>query len=292
MRFYKQVNPEEGDIVICKVLSVDDVSVNAQLVEYEHRPGMIVINGISVRKYKSMKKQFRHDKLHAFVIKKISDKYIDLSYRHVDNKEKAAALERFHNFKSINKIVNYVIEKIDTDGEQLLKKTIWTIDKNECWQFVKELKLNNDKINQFDITDEEKEVFVEAVNKFIKDIDHKIVATFNLTCFAPNGVNIIKNILTTSNTGDTCQIASNTNGIYSATIKSKDKDTLSSKICEIYNNISQLSKEHGASFSSKNVIIHNNINSDVDQVTTNKLALGLSTPNPNLEYLNLLLSDD
>ncbi|VDP78286.1 unnamed protein product [Schistosoma curassoni] len=134
-RFYEDLFPEVGDVVLVTVKVIQSMGSYVELLEYKNIGGMILHSELSRRRIRSISKLVRiGSNTEVTVVRVDSAKgYIDLSKRRASAEEIAKCKERFAKAKAVNQILRNVAEKLDykTDEqlEELCRKTAWYFDR-------------------------------------------------------------------------------------------------------------------------------------------------------------------
>ena len=84
VRMYEQKQPTVGEHVIVRITSVDDISTNVVLVEYEERPALMLQSNASTGRFDRAKKRLTVGHIDVAVVLTIDTKrgFIDVSKKH------------------------------------------------------------------------------------------------------------------------------------------------------------------------------------------------------------------
>ena len=102
VRMYEQKQPTVGEHVIVRITSVDDISTNVVLVEYEERPALMLQSNASTGRFDRAKKRLTVGHIDVAVVLTIDTKrgFIDVSKKHIDQANKENCFKRFHKSKA------------------------------------------------------------------------------------------------------------------------------------------------------------------------------------------------
>src|SRR3990167_5178204 len=113
MLFKKQGFPEEGDLILCTVTSVQFHSVFVDLDEYG-RNGMIHISEVAPGRIRNIRDYVKENKKVVCKVLKINREkgYIDISLRRVNEKEKKRKIEEMKREQLAEKIAEQAAAKL------------------------------------------------------------------------------------------------------------------------------------------------------------------------------------
>src|SRR3990167_7202212 len=120
MLFKKQDFPEEGDLVLCTVSSVQFHSVFVDMDEFS-RGGMIHISEVSPGRIRNIRDFVNEGKKIVCKVLRINEEkgYIDLSLRRVNASEKRRKIDEIKRQQNVEKIIEIAAGKIGVKTEQL-----------------------------------------------------------------------------------------------------------------------------------------------------------------------------
>src|SRR3990167_2288757 len=118
MLFKKQDFPEEGDLVLCTVTSVQFHSVFVDMDEYK-RGGMIHISEVSPGRIRNIRDFVKEGKKIVCKVLRINKEkgYIDLSLRRVNESEKRRKIDQIKREQNAENIVELSAKKLDMKTE-------------------------------------------------------------------------------------------------------------------------------------------------------------------------------
>jgi len=205
-RYYYNQLPDIDDAVMVKVTRIAEMGAYVQLLEYNNKDGMILLSELSRRRIRSVNKLIRVGRSECVIVIRVDkDKgYIDLSKRRVDSKDIAACNERFAKAKAINSILRHVATQLgyttDEQLEQLYEKAVWYFDKKEkkkaaAYEYFKRALTDPNVFDECGLDTDVKEKLVEDIKKKLTPQAVKIRADFEVSCFAYEGVEAVKESL-------------------------------------------------------------------------------------------------
>jgi translation initiation factor 2 subunit 1 len=198
MLYKKQGFPEEGEIVMCEVTSVQYHSVFVKLTEY-NKTGMIHISEISPGRIRNLRDYVTEGKVIVCKVLKVKrDRdQIDLSLRRVNENQRKNKINSMKQEQIAEKIIELVAKERKIDVRDLYNTIKNKISKNhesiyEAFEFV--LKDNKYLVKlgiEKEISDNLKRYILDR----IKPPSVRIKREMKIKCYEENGVEIIKKSL-------------------------------------------------------------------------------------------------
>ena len=227
MLFKKQGFPDEGDLVLCTVTSVQFHSVFVDIEEYG-KGGMIHISEVSPGRIRNIRDFVKEGKKVVCKVLRINQEkgYIDLSLRRVNESEKKRKIEDIKKEQNAEKIVEIAAGKIGIPTEQLYKEISDKIMKSysSFHEFFEEA-IKDEKLLESVISDKKYlKIIDETVKQRIKPSEVEIKGKLRITTFAPDGISIIKESLKKAEDAGKGKITINYlgSGLYRFMIKAPD----------------------------------------------------------------------
>lgn len=197
MLFKKQGFPEEGELVLCTVTSVQYHSVFVELDEYG-KNGMIHISEVSPGRIRNIRDFVKEGKKIVCKVLRINEEkgYIDLSLRRVNESEKRRKIDGIKREQNAEKIVEIAAGKIGVKTEELYKEVSGKI-KNfaSLNDFFEKAAQEEGLLESTDIDKKSLKVLEETIKQRIKPTEVEIIGKLKITTYAPNGIEIIKDSL-------------------------------------------------------------------------------------------------
>ncbi len=198
MLFKKQGFPEEGDLVLCTVTSVQFHSVFVDMDEYS-RSGMIHISEVSPGRIRNIRDFVKEGKKIVCKVLRINEEkgYIDLSLRRVNESEKRRKIDDVKKEQNAEKIVEIAAGKIGIKTEQLYNEISEKVMKNyaSLHEFFEEASKDENALESLVLDKKHLKIIDETIKQRIKPVEVEIVGKLKITTFAPDGIDIIKESL-------------------------------------------------------------------------------------------------
>ena len=198
MLFKKQGFPEEGDLVLCTVTSVQFHSVFVDIDEYE-KSGMIHISEVSPGRIRNIRDFVKEGKKIVCKVLRINIEkgYIDLSLRRVNESEKRRKIDEIKKEQNAEKIVEIAAGKLGIKTEQLYKEVSDKIASNyrSLHELFESASKDEKILEGLGIDKKYVKIIDEVVKQRIKPSEVEIKGKLKITSFAPNGIEIVKESL-------------------------------------------------------------------------------------------------
>ena len=239
-RLYRNEVPQEGDLVVVKILNVDDLGAKCELLEYGGIEGMLLATEYTRKRVKSLKKLIQPGNQEVLCVIHVDEKrkYIDLSKKQVTSNEIEIANNRFHRSSFVNSIMRYLSSEFTTIGtihiDDLYEKMCWLMDDEygESYNALEQSVSNNSLLDKYDIESDTKIILIKVLNgKFIQQ-PKTISMVVEVKCLGPDGIRAIKDALGVSNNIDGIAISVVKCPQYALTTKTTDIVNASQKIRE------------------------------------------------------------
>lgn len=159
---------------------------------------MILLSELSRRRIRSINKLIRVNRNEVVMVLRVDKEkgYIDLSKRRVSAEDVAKCEDRYNKAKAVHRVMRHVAEKRGTTLEQLYQKIGWPLYKKYGHAYdAFKLCLSNDEDIFPDVDQDTKECLVDYIKKKLSPQPIKVRADVEVTCFAYDGINAIKDAL-------------------------------------------------------------------------------------------------
>jgi translation initiation factor 2 subunit 1 len=195
MLYKKQGFPEEDELVLCTITSVQSHSVFATLDEYDNRSGMIHISEVSPGRIRNIRDFVVEGKKIVCKVLKIDEKkgHIDLSLRRVNESQKRAKLDQIKQEQKAEKIIEMLARELKKPVEEIYKQIADQVLKKyeRIHEYFDELVIGKTKL-ELNLDKNLIEKLASIVKEKIKIPEVQIKGVLTLTSYAPNGIEIIK----------------------------------------------------------------------------------------------------
>src|SRR3989338_2663608 len=197
MLFKKQGFPEEGELVLCTVASVQYHSVFVDIDEYG-KSGLIHISEVSPGRIRNIRDFVKEGKKVVCKVLRINEEkgHIDLSLRRVNESEKRRKIDYIKKEQNAEKIVEIAAGKIGIKTEDLYKEISEKIkDHASLHEFFEDASKEKSLLESLGIEKKHQEIIDEVVKQRVKAPEVEITGKMRITTFAPNGIDIIRESL-------------------------------------------------------------------------------------------------
>lgn len=128
-RFYEQQYPEVDEVVMVQVRSIAEMGAYVSLLEYGNIEGMILLSELSRRRIRSVQKLIKVGRQEPVMVLRVDKEkgYIDLSKRRVSPEDLAKCEDRFAKSKLVHSIMRHVAETTGCNLEQLYTEVAWPL---------------------------------------------------------------------------------------------------------------------------------------------------------------------
>ncbi len=198
MLLKKQGFPEEGELVLCTVTSVQYHSVLVDIDEFG-RSGLIHISEVSPGRIRNIRDFVKEGKKVVCKVLRINQEkgYIDLSLRRVNESEKRRKIEEIKKEQNSEKIVEIAAGKLGLKTEELYKSILEKITKNyaslhECFE---DAAKDESILESLGIDKKHLKIIGETVKQRIKPTQVEIIGKLKITTYAPDGIDVIRDSL-------------------------------------------------------------------------------------------------
>ncbi len=190
--------PEDSELVICTVTSVQSHSVFCTLEEYG-LSGMIHISEVSPGRIRNIRDFVKESKVIVCKVLRVNQDrgHVDLSLRRVTEAQKRNKTNDIKQQQKSEKIIEVAAQKMGLDQKKLLDDLAEKILKEYPSIFVCFSEVADDKISLTSLKIDKKvaDELTAAIKLRIKPIEVEIKGELRLTSFASDGVEVIKDAL-------------------------------------------------------------------------------------------------
>lgn len=190
--------PEESELVLCNVTSVQHHSVFVNIEEYGLN-GMIHISEVSPGRIRNIRDFVREGKVVVCKVLKVNQErgHVDLSLRRVTEAQKRSKINDIKQEQKAEKIIEVVAGKLKKDVRQLFDEVAEKALKEyptlfSCFADVAEGRLSLEKLK---IGKDAADELASAIRQRIKPAEVAITGHLKLLSYSPEGVEVIKEAL-------------------------------------------------------------------------------------------------
>mmetsp|Transcript_29240 Transcript_29240/g.69436 ORF Transcript_29240/g.69436 Transcript_29240/m.69436 type:complete len:434 (+) Transcript_29240:144-1445(+) len=198
-RMYRNKYPDVEETVVVLVKRIDVMGVYVSLLEYDDTEGMILLSELSRRRIRSVKKLINVGRQEvALVLRVDKDKgYIDLSKRRVSPEDVDNLEERFNKSKSVHSIMRNLATTEKRDVEDLYESFGWELgdEFGHILDAFKRLLSDHSILDRFHLSEDLRLALIKNVELRLTPQPVKVRSDFEVTCFAYEGIDAIKEAL-------------------------------------------------------------------------------------------------
>ncbi len=225
----KQGFPEEDELVLCTVTSVQHHSVFVNLDEYG-KTAMIHISEVAPGRIRNIRDYVKEGKVVVCKVLNINERgNIDISLRRVTEAQKRAKINQIKQGQKAEKIVEFIARKLGKETAQLFSAiSVPVLQKYETlYSFFEELSQDEKLIDKFSWPNDIKLALVETIKTRIKPVEVSIGGKLSLESYDPEGVEKVKDSLVKARNRDIDRVSINYSGggRYSVIVKAGDYKT-------------------------------------------------------------------
>lgn len=208
-RFYENKFPAEGEVVMGKVLRVEDqTGAYVSLLEYNNTEALIMASEYSRKRTKSVQKLIKVGKREPLLVINVDQEkgFVDLSRKRVNPEDIKKWEKRYNLHLKIHNIMKQTAASLNEDLINLYQRVTWPLGKKYTAEsnvagavtqkiyeaFMISLQDPDQVFSQIDIDDKTKELLIQNISKRMKEVVLKVCWTFEVTCYQFEGIDAIK----------------------------------------------------------------------------------------------------
>jgi len=183
----------------------------ARLLEYDNIEGMVLLSELSRRRIRSIQKLVRVGRNEVVMVLRVDKEkgYIDLSKRKVAPEDIQKCEEKFNKSKAVHSIMRYVAEKQGINLEVLYQNMGWPLYRKfgHAYDAFKLAITEPDTVfENLEMTPEVKDELLSNVRRRLTPQPIKIRGDIEVTCFAYEGVNALREALRAGEVVSTAEV--------------------------------------------------------------------------------------
>lgn len=199
-RFYPNEYPAEGEKVWAKVLNVSDTSATVQLLEYGNHEGMIPYTEFTRLRIRSVGKIIKAGRMEAVQVLRVDKekRYIDLSKKQVTPKEAKKCEERYLKARDVHSIVCHAADEVGMPRQEAMELVAYPLymSHGSAWESLKlALTKPDEAFAGLTIPLNLRNAILQTAQHRLRDQPVKLRVDLEITCFAAEGVNAIRDVL-------------------------------------------------------------------------------------------------
>jgi len=236
-----KIKLQEGDLVLCTVTKIVGTTVFVKIEgsETEKQEGTIITSEIAPGRIRNLRDYVAPNKKIVCKVLSTKDNHLHLSLRRVSSKEKKFILDKYQQEKTALSILKTVLkDKAETIANKIKQKT-------NLFEFLQSCKKNPKDLQAY-MTKQESDKICKILSEK-KEKEKQVTKIFNLSSNRPNGITIIKKIL--SDCKNNCEIKYLAAGKYSIKTTSENIKQADKNLSQILQKIQEQAKQNKAEFS-------------------------------------------
>lgn len=196
----KEAFPESGDLVIATVKAIAPYGAYVTLDEYGDKEGLLHISEVSSTWVKNIRDHVREGQKVVLKVLRVDveKKHVDLSLRRVSGPERKEKLLRWKHDRKAESLLKMATEKLGITPEEFYEKAGRKIEEayRGLYEGLEEAsELGEVTLTKAGVPKNIAKVLAEIAQTKIKIPKVTIRSVLELTCFKPNGVEIIRTAL-------------------------------------------------------------------------------------------------
>jgi len=192
--------PEKDELVMCKIVSIDDMGVICNLLEYNNLEGFLPLSEISRKRIRSVLRHVREGQKQVLQVLRVDTerKFTDLSKKYITPSERETGTDKYNKGKTVHSISKFLAEKHGIDLDEVKKILIYPLYKKFGHPFDAFKLLSFQDVDIYagmEVDPKLKEDLIAIVKKRMAVHPVKIGADIQITCYSDEGIDEIKKAL-------------------------------------------------------------------------------------------------
>lgn len=189
--FYQRQVPEVDELVMAKIIRVDDTGVLCQLLEYNQREATLSLSEVSKTRFRSIRKIISVGQTKVLQVLRNENSFIELTRRHLDSEENELGVEKYEKGKHALSIIRQLAETTGEPFDQLCEKVLWPLyEQSEVHPYYR--LINGEPLP---VAKELKDSLQKVIQKRAPPKEYKVESIIELSCFTSEGIDSIKDVL-------------------------------------------------------------------------------------------------
>ena len=195
-RFYEQEYPDEGDLVMVKVIELGSLGADVELLEYGQRKAMLPFTELKHGWIRSINSYVRVGQKQILLVIDVDEErdYINVSRRRVHSADVAAFRTGYNKIRQIQGIITSVALKCKIDTQTLNTDVVWPLAKTykTAHAGLQVAFQDPDILLDSDLSPEVKKCLMEQLKTHFAARQVKVRSLVDITCFSYEGIDAIK----------------------------------------------------------------------------------------------------
>jgi translation initiation factor 2 subunit 1 len=195
----KGYSPREGELVVCRITRINPNSAFAELVEYG-KIGMIHVSEVAARWVRDIREFIKENQFVVCRVIRVDGDHFSLSIKRVRQEEASSKMNEFKRENKAEKLLELVAKSMKKAPEQAFQE-VGVILQDEFGSLSKAFEIawkNPELLKSKGIPAAWIQPIMDVVNKAYSEKTYELKAELNLICYAPDGIEIIRNALSSA----------------------------------------------------------------------------------------------
>jgi translation initiation factor 2 subunit 1 len=242
--------PREGELVICKVTSINPNSVFARLESYD-REGMIHVSEVAGRWVRDIREFVRQGQVVVCRVIRIEGDHISLSLKRVSNAERSSRINEFKREKKSEKLLELAAKQMGMKLDEAYEKAGNDLIENfgsltKGFEFAEK---GAETLTKRGIDAKWAAVLSDVAVKSRGEKSYELKAELTLTSYRPDGVEAIKGLL--SNVPEGYEVRYISAPKYVVSVKGSDRKAMEAGLTKIASSLAEGARKADGSGSFK-----------------------------------------
>jgi translation initiation factor 2 subunit 1 len=192
----KKGMPREGEVVICRITSLNPNSAFAVMEEYG-KEGMIHVSEVASRWVRDIREFVRENQLVVCRVMKIEGDHVSLSIKRVSKEEASSRLNEFKRENKSEKFLEVVAKQKGATLEKAYEEAGGDLVESfgSLTKAFDVASKNPEMLAKRGIRKDWAEAICDALAKSKAEKSYEVKAVLEIVCYKPNGAEVIKEIL-------------------------------------------------------------------------------------------------
>ena len=193
----KRGSPEKGELVVCRITKIHPNSAFAQLLEYD-KSGMIHVSEVASRWVRDIREFLKENQYVVCRIVGSDERGISLSMKRVSRDEGVKKLNEFKREKKADNVLDQGARSLKKTKEQAYEEVGFLLQE-EFGSLTKAFEIagkNPDLLKSKKLPSTWEKAIIEIAQKKFAEKTFMLKGDIELSCYKPNGIDVIKKILT------------------------------------------------------------------------------------------------
>lgn len=196
---YENELPEEGDLVMVKILSVNEGGAQCKLLEYGDIEGLLPSTEYSRKRIRSIKKLVRPGKKDVLTVIRVNQEkhYIDLSKKHVTKSEFEEVSTRFRKSNFVHSCMKQICYKQQATLREMYQQIAWPLyhDFGHAFDGLEKASQDLSILDKYHLDIPIRDELKRSLERKFQQISKVVTCTVEVSCIGVSGINAIKDSL-------------------------------------------------------------------------------------------------